>query len=131
MMENHAVFLYDGDCAFCSRFARWVRSLPVRAQVQAWQFSDLDALGVQQRDAEEAVQWIGSDGSHVAGPLAISRLLRTAGPLWMPVSVVLGAQPIRRLAWLVYRWFARNRHRLPGGTAACSLSQAQRDILSE
>jgi len=30
-------------------------------------------------------------------------------------------------AWPMYRWIARNRHRLPGGTATCSLPQAERE----
>jgi predicted DCC family thiol-disulfide oxidoreductase YuxK len=40
---------------------------------------------------------------------------------------VLAAPPVSALAWPIYRWIARNRHRLPGGTAACSLSQADRE----
>ena len=37
--------------------------------------------------------------------------------------------PLGLLAWPVYRWIAGHRHLLPGGTAACSLPQAQRERL--
>ncbi len=98
------------------------------AQVVAWQFTDIAALGVSQEAAEEAVQWIDADGVS-AGPTAIARLLRDAGSLWRPLGAVLATRPAQRLAWPAYRWVARNRHRLPGGTASCSLPQAQRDRL--
>jgi predicted DCC family thiol-disulfide oxidoreductase YuxK len=123
------VFLFDGDCAFCTTSARFIdRHVPTRARVIAWQFADLDKLGVTQDAAEAAVQWI--DGTTVhAGPAAIAVLLKDAGSYWRPMGAVLGLRPVLWAAWPVYRWIARNRHRLPGGTAACSLSQAQRERL--
>ena len=123
-----ATFLYDGDCSFCTTCANFIeRRIPTGAAVRPWQFSDLDALGVTQAEAEEAVQWIAEDGTVSAGPTAIARLLVDAGSFWRPLGRVLDLPPVRWLAWPVYRAVARNRHRLPGGTAACSLPQAQRD----
>ena len=53
------------------------------------------------------------------------RALLTSGAagrvLWRPAGRVLGLRPVTALAWPVYRWVARNRHRMPGGTAACAL----------
>jgi predicted DCC family thiol-disulfide oxidoreductase YuxK len=137
------VFLYDGDCAFCTTCAHFIeRRIPTSARVTPWQFEDLGALGVPQADAEAAVQWIDAAGpTHaaptrdataagprpVAGPDAIARLLVDAGSFWRPLGWVLARPPVRWAAWPVYRWVARNRHRMPGGTAACSLPQAERD----
>ena len=126
--RSRPVFLFDGDCAFCTSCADFVeRRIPTGADVTPWQFADLDALGVRQADAEEAVIWVTPDGATAAGPDAIARLLVDAGSVWRPVGWVLGAVPVRWLAWPVYRLVARNRHRMPGGTAACSLPQAERD----
>lgn len=123
-----ATFLYDGDCAFCSACARFVeRRIPTGADVRPWQFADLDALGVSQDAAEQAVQWIAPDGRVDAGPVAIARLLVDAGSYWRPLGWLLALPPVRWLAWPVYRLIARNRHRMPGGTAACALPQAERD----
>ena len=36
---------------------------------------------------------------------------------------------VRLMAWPAYRWIADHRHLLPGGTAACSLPQVERDKL--
>ena len=123
------VFLFDGDCAFCTSSARFIdRHVHTHASVIAWQFADLGKLGVTQEAAESAVQWIDRDGVY-AGPEAIAVLLKDAGSYWRPIGAVLGLRPVLWAAWPVYKWIARNRHRLPGGTAACSLSQAQRERL--
>jgi len=121
------VFLYDGDCAFCSSCVRLIqRRIPTHARIVAWQFADLDTLGVDPDSASAAVQWIDHRGV-AAGPEAIARLLSEAGSYWRPLGVILGTRPFLWIAWPVYRWVARNRHRLPGGTPACSVSQARGD----
>ena len=124
------IFVYDGDCAFCTTCARFIeRRIPTSAEVSPWQFADLDALGVTQAQAEEAVLWVADGEPVAAGPEAIARLLVDGGSYWRALGWVLGLRPVTWLAWPVYRWVARNRHRLPGGTAACSLPQAERDKL--
>lgn len=121
-------FVYDGDCAFCTACARFIeRRIPVRARVLPWQFADLAALGLTVEQCEQAVQWVGTDGTVTAGPDAIARLLRGSSPLWRAVGAGLATRPVRAAAWPAYRWVADNRHRLPGGTAACALPQAERD----
>jgi predicted DCC family thiol-disulfide oxidoreductase YuxK len=128
---DRPVFLYDGDCAFCSSCARFIeRHIPTEASVTPCQFADLDALGVSQDDAEAAVQWIEPPldrPAHVAGPAAITRLLVDAGSYWRTLGWLLDRRPVRWIAGPTYRLIARNRHRLPGGTAACRLPQADRD----
>ena len=123
-------FVYDGDCSFCSTCATFIEQrIPTRARVVPWQFADLDALGLTAEQCEEAVQWVGPDGEVAAGPDAIALLLRDAGRLWQVAGSALQLGPVRLAAWPAYRWVAEHRHLLPGGTAACSLPQAQRDLL--
>jgi len=123
---NPPTFLYDGDCAFCSSCARFIeRRIRTRAKVTAWQFADLDELGLSGGECEQAVQFV-TTGKHSAGPAAIADLLRGATGwsgrlLWRPAGRVLAQRQVTALAWPVYRWVARNRHRMPGGTAACAL----------
>lgn len=125
-----STFVYDGDCVFCSRCAEFIeRRIPARARVLPWQLADLDALGLTAAKCEEAVQWVGADGVRAAGPDAIARLLGDSAPLWRAAGGALRFVPVRAVAWPAYRWVARNRHRLPGGTAACSLPQETRDRL--
>ncbi|MBX6750245.1 MAG: DUF393 domain-containing protein [Micromonosporaceae bacterium] len=125
-----AVFLYDGDCGFCTRCAQFLRRR-VRPPVQivAWQAVDLTPLGVTAAECAEAVQYV--SGERVsAGPAAIADLLRTVvgrrGLVWRLLGWVLARRAVVALAWPAYRWVARHRHRFPGGTAACELPRPVR-----
>jgi predicted DCC family thiol-disulfide oxidoreductase YuxK len=121
-------FVYDGDCAFCTSCARFIeRRVPTTARVMPWQFADLDALGLTVEQCEEAVQWVGTDRAVAAGPDAIALLLRNSGRPWPVLGRLMQVPPVRALAWPAYRWVARNRHRLPGGTAACAVPANQRE----
>lgn len=123
-------FVYDGDCSFCTSCANFIeRRIPSRATVVAWQHADLSRLGLTVAQAEEAVQWIAADGTVSSGPDAIGALLRDAGRLWRVPGGALRLGPVRAVAWPGYRWVSKHRHLLPGGTPACSLPQAQRDLL--
>ena len=118
------MFVYDGDCAFCSSCARFItRRIPTTATVAAWQHLDLAALGLTEQVCEQAVQWVpagGATGSS-AGAVAIGRMLVDAGSYWRVLGRLALARPGSWLAGPVYRLVARNRHRLPGGTPACAL----------
>ena len=126
------VFVYDGDCSFCSSCARFIeRRIPTRASVVPWQFADLGALGLTVDECETAVQWVDpAGGVTAAGPDGIAALLRDAGKGWWLIGSVLRLKPVRTVAWPAYRWVANHRHLLPGGTAACSLPQRERDRLA-
>ena len=119
------VFLFDGDCAFCSASARFVeRRIPTPAQVLPWQRADLAALGVTRQACLDAVQWIDPDGTVSAGPVGIAALLRSSNAFWRPIGWLLGWKPALVIAWPIYRWVSKNRHRLPGGTPACAIDLA-------
>ncbi|GAB4005994.1 hypothetical protein GCM10029992_55430 [Glycomyces albus] len=122
-----AVFLYDGDCAFCSACADFLeRHVRTEAAIKPWQWADLEALGIDQEAAEAAVQWI-EPGLTKAGPDAIAVLLRRAQWYWKPLGWLVSLKPVSWIAWPVYRLISRNRDRLPGGTPTCALPQAERD----
>lgn len=117
-----ATFVFDGDCSFCTLCANFVtRWIPTRAEVVPWQRTDLRALGVTKAEAQEAVQWAEPGRPVLAGPEAIAALLRSSNLFWKSLGWVLALPPVRALAWPVYRLIARNRHKMPGGTAACAI----------
>jgi predicted DCC family thiol-disulfide oxidoreductase YuxK len=123
---DQPTFVYDGDCAFCTSCAKFAqRRVPSPARIVPWQFSDLDALGLTAAQCEEAVQWVDPrTGVTAAGPDAIADLLAASNLFWRPAGALLRLRPVRALAWPAYRWVARNRHRMPGGTAACAVPRS-------
>ncbi|GLZ10876.1 hypothetical protein Acsp04_11110 [Actinomadura sp. NBRC 104425] len=125
--RERPVLVYDGDCGFCTTSVRFIeRRIPTSAQIVAFQFADLDALGTTAERAEYEVLWVDRAGRVSGGAQAIARLLMDAGGPWRPVGAVLRVPPVRWIAHGVYRLVAANRHRMPGGTAACALPAAQR-----
>ncbi|MQS11428.1 DUF393 domain-containing protein [Streptomyces kaniharaensis] len=130
------VLVFDGDCAFCSSCARWAeRYLRQTLASGGWeavpfQFEDLAALDaragglgeVSAERAEREVLWVTPAGEVYGGAQAVARLLMRSGGVWAYLGGLLALAPVRPVAGVAYRWVARNRHRMPGGTAACSLA---------
>jgi predicted DCC family thiol-disulfide oxidoreductase YuxK len=116
---DRPVLVYDGDCAFCTRSARWVEHrVGAKATVQPWQALDLPALGLTEREVTEAAWWV--DGRRRdRGHRSIGRAFIAIGGLWALVGRVILVPPSSWLARPVYALVARNRHKMPGGTDAC------------
>jgi predicted DCC family thiol-disulfide oxidoreductase YuxK len=112
--------VYDGDCAFCSSSARLLEKIGPKAELVAWQQTDLNALGLTEDEAAAAVQWVGVDGAIRSGHEAIAAALDTAGGVWALAGRALLLPGISPIAAVAYRLVAANRHRLPGGTPACA-----------
>lgn len=128
-VANLPMFLFDGDCAFCSSCARFIdRRIPTDAAVQPWQWIDLDSLGVTVDEVDQSVVWVVSPTTHTAGPAAIADLLRSStARSWRMVGGLLTPAPVLWATGFAYRWVARNRDKMPGGTAQCALPKAQRN----
>ncbi|TDB98428.1 DUF393 domain-containing protein [Actinomadura sp. 7K534] len=121
------VLVYDGDCGFCTSSVRFIeRYVPARAEIVAFQYADLGELGTTAERAEHEVLWIDRAGRVSGGAEAVGRLLTAAGGPWRALGVVMRVAPASWAAHAAYRLIARNRHRLPGGTAACALPPAGR-----
>jgi predicted DCC family thiol-disulfide oxidoreductase YuxK len=122
MSVARPVLLFDGDCAFCTTCATWMqRHIRRLDSTVPYQMADLDALGVTAEQCERALQWVGADGTVFSAHLAVARVLIDAGKGWAVIGRAMRLPGLRQISGVVYRWIARNRHRLPGGTPACSL----------
>lgn len=117
---NRPVFVYDGDCAFCTSCAHGLERLGPDAEIVAWQLTDLAELGVTEQQAAAAVQWVRPDGAVRSGHEAIAGVLGTAAPIWKLVGRTITLPGVSRIAAKTYRLVADNRYRLPGGTPACA-----------
>lgn len=118
------VFLYDGDCGFCTTSARWLqRHAGSTARVEAWQQADVAVLGLSAEECAEAVLWV-SDGQRAVGPDAVAAYLSTSSQSWRTAGRVLTTPVSKHVSWPVYRWVAHHRGRLPGGIPAIELPRA-------
>jgi predicted DCC family thiol-disulfide oxidoreductase YuxK len=120
-MAERPVLIYDGDCAFCQRSVALARRVHPGLRSQAYQQTDLAALGVAEARAEHEVLWADAAGRVSGGAQAVARLLIDAGQPWAAAGWLLRVPPLSWLAAVVYRLIATHRHQLPGGTAACAV----------
>lgn len=108
--------VYDADCGFCTRSATWLDPAPV-----PWHTLDLTSVGVTTEQAEENAGWLVDGRITLLGAPAIGAALRTKGGGARLLGWALTVPGIRGLAAVVYPRIAANRHRMPGGTAACRI----------
>ncbi|MFF7854658.1 DCC1-like thiol-disulfide oxidoreductase family protein [Streptomyces sp. NPDC007904] len=122
-MASQPILLFDGDCGFCGRTIEVARrTIQPRVQFIPWQYADLAALNVTEDRADREVLWISpADGKVHGGPRALSAVLMCGRKRWWWLGIALRLPPVNWMARGVYRVVAKNRHRMPGGTAACSL----------
>lgn len=121
-MTIQPVLVFDGDCGFCTTSVRFAeRRVRPRCEIVPWQFADLEALGTTQERAEYEVLWVTPVGTVYGGSQAVAKALLSAGRGWAVLGALLTLPPLRWAAHGVYRLVADNRHRMPGGTAACAM----------
>lgn len=117
------LFVFDGDCSFCSSSARLLDRLTNQnLNIQPYQFLDLEAVGVRIEDAQSAVQFV-HKGERYSGARAIGEALVASKTVWSIAGWLVKAPVVLSFAELVYLLVAKNRHRLPGGTPACELKR--------
>ena len=88
-------------------------------QVVPWQRADLETLTLTPEQCRSAVQFV-RDGTVHSGGAAVAEALRECGRAYRMLGSALGARVLRPLVDRAYATVARNRHRLPGSTAACA-----------
>jgi len=116
------LLVFDGDCAFCTTWVRrGERMLGVFPHAEPWQWLDLDAHGLTRHDVTHFA-WYLDGADRFRGHAAVAAVLkRQRGFGWRFLGNLITTPPFSWLAALAYRFVARFRHRLPGGTPACAL----------
>ncbi|MBZ6093399.1 MULTISPECIES: thiol-disulfide oxidoreductase DCC family protein [Streptomyces] len=117
------VLVFDGDCGFCQAAIQQIR-VRARPRITAASWQSLpDALverHLQRLDRE--VVLLDGERALCGGAAALSRFLGSSPTRrYRMVAFGLRLPVISLLARQVYRWVAVNRHRMPGGTAACTI----------
>ena len=123
MSVARPIALFDADCGFCTRSARAVGSRWFRTRVamQALQRAPLPELGLDLDECLATMHAVDVDGTVLTGHRAWALILRHSRFPWPIVGRALLAPGLTWLAERGYRWIARHRRRLPGGSASCEL----------
>jgi predicted DCC family thiol-disulfide oxidoreductase YuxK/uncharacterized membrane protein YphA (DoxX/SURF4 family) len=118
--------IYDADCGFCSRSARWLaRRRPDRVGiVAAHAVPDLTALGLDQDDVMARAYWQDAAGELRGGSQAIAAALVARGGWAVAAGRLIADPAIAPVAESVYRWVAAHRHQMPGSSGACAVPAA-------
>ena len=116
-MEAVGHLVYDADCGFCTRSAHWLDQAPI-----AWHTLDLDALHVTQAEADANAGYLEAGRITALGADAIAKALRAKRGGAALAGWALTTPGLKRLAARIYPRIAANRHRMPGGTAACKIT---------
>ena len=115
--------VYDADCGFCTTSTMWL-SKHGTFDIKAGQFiKDLESMGLNMAMIQEAAHWVVGGERVASGSDAIGKaLIARGGPSRILGNIVLSPM-VRPAARFVYKRIAKNRHRMPGGTAACKIPQ--------
>lgn len=115
MQPSPPFFVFDGDCGFCRKWARWLqRKMPADSIFVPYQeIEDLNAHGLDVDGVKTASYWIDPAGKPHRGADSFAGALHLANLPWRGLGAVLRAPGIRSIARSAYAVIARNRHRLP------------------
>ncbi|UJH69912.1 thiol-disulfide oxidoreductase DCC family protein [Ornithinimicrobium sp. INDO-MA30-4] len=118
------VFIFDGDCGFCTTSSNVLRRVfdPLKHfAIEPYQHLDLDAYGLTEADCDAAAQYVRADGSVHAGHRAIARpclMAALGGPVWCRAELA-SDRPSGRGGLSVG---GRKSRHAAGGTPACALA---------
>lgn len=129
------LLIYDGDCRFCVRRARWFQQKfqnknhkgkkhKSRRQnnqkpnnqkpnevVAPWQELDLPTLGVDETVVSAEAVWLDENGNTYTGHVAVAQSLISLGGIWALVGRTLKIPPFSWLGRLTYKIVSANRKR--------------------
>jgi predicted DCC family thiol-disulfide oxidoreductase YuxK len=86
-----------------------------------YQFIRPEDFGLTLKDCETALQYVSKGGRVSAGHEGYRQMLIELGGFYLVLGRLMRLPGYYGTANIVYRWIAKNRHKMPGGTPTCSL----------
>jgi predicted DCC family thiol-disulfide oxidoreductase YuxK len=104
--------VYDGECGFCTRLARWVERRDRRGRVSVRPNQEagvIESMGLTREEVARASWAVEPGGRKLEGAAGINRVLAELGGRWRPLAALYRIGPIRRLEDAYYGRVARTR----------------------
>lgn len=101
-----------------------------RFDVLAWQTPGLlERVNLTAEQCMDAAWYVDAAGRPFRGAAAINAALGALGGVFALAPILYRVPGLKQIEDAVYAWVARNRHRMPGASDACTLPDAgqQRD----
>ena len=125
-VANLPLLIYDGDCQFCQLSLEFgIKKLRYFPRYVAFQKINPGEFGLSEEQVRSQIWLISGSETKIkllGGHEAATEILRLQPQKIMKfLAFVLATWPFRVFAKHTYRWVAKNRHRLPGGSRTCEL----------
>lgn len=122
-MLEHGLLIYDGDCKFCQLSLDFaLRKLENMPKYVAFQRINPSDFGLTAEQVRQEIWLFRTGHDPLGGHRAIAELFSSQKKrFWRLLGKLMQLAPIDPIAASVYRWVARHRHQLPGGSKECQL----------
>jgi predicted DCC family thiol-disulfide oxidoreductase YuxK len=122
--QEDLVLIYDGDCQFCRLSLDFglkvLKQFPLYVAFQ--RINPLD-FGLTADQVRSQIWTVGGGKPPSGGHLAAAVLLEMqANPVYRALGWLIRTPPTSWIAKNLYFFIAANRHRLPGGSRQCKLT---------
>jgi predicted DCC family thiol-disulfide oxidoreductase YuxK len=110
--DGRLTLVYDAECEFCTRLARWVERQDRRGRVSVranQQAGLIESLGLTREEVGRAAWAVEESGRKFEGAAAINRVLRELGGGWTVLGRLYAVPPIGWLENQYYKRVARKR----------------------
>ena len=104
--------LYDGECEFCERLARWVERRDSRGRISVRPNQEpglIEKVGLTRAEVDRSVWAVESGGLKFEAAGAVNHVLRELGGGWAVVGTLYRLPGIRQVEDRYYRRVARRR----------------------
>ncbi len=112
MADGRLTLVYDAECEFCTRLARWVERQDRRGRVSVRANQEaglIESLGLTREEVGRAAWAVEESGRKFEGAAAINRVLRELGGGWPVLGRLYNVPPIGWLENQYYKRVARKR----------------------
>jgi predicted DCC family thiol-disulfide oxidoreductase YuxK len=105
--DDLLTLLYDGECGFCTRSARWVERRDRRGRISVRPNQEpglIESLGLTRREVDRASWAVEPGGAKFEGAAGINRVIGELGGGWAVAAALYRLAPIR---WIEDRYYGR------------------------
>jgi acetyl esterase len=110
--DGRLTLLYDGECEFCMRLARWVERHDGRGRISIRPNQEpglIEGVGLTRAEVDRSVWAVEAGGRRFEAAGAVNRTLRELGGGWAVLASLYHWPGIKQVQDAYYRRVARRR----------------------